>query len=1151
MNSSNFRQQLYHPKTNKFGLFASLKLDSTIEGFIKVINASLSHPITKAIIYSNPLPKEYNEIRKSRLVQPTSNLEGEIAWNLYAISNYTQTINDFILLKLEFENSILLNEFEKAEFLLNKIEKEICKSVWSIENRFLLKELKYGSDANWTELSDVSKIVSDWLLLFLVEQFSKRAESKISYLRYKDLFSSQIETIPYERLAEYFCFRLNYLGYTGFTNFPFFLAIESNSSIIDRYLTLIDVISEIVITQKKDALDKSIIKTLVHLSSIIQDSRVEQLLALTDPSLYRIQEKSDHFLRLIDYFTKGEYNRSIELAKEMLPVYPSSIEIYEIYIKSYIESGLNFQSTGISEIIDQTLQKLNHIFRHSENLYNSSTELYKSALAMYSSSWGKQLYCLVAQQTSKKFEQKLNKLHFINSGFNNPRILDSEEIKTLSDSTLVGFFNSSFPSNKGVKVNTSILLGDITALNDDTEIIFPRKHLYILRALKKAERFSELKEHCLEFLKSDSLPPSTIEEIIYHLFYSYFNLKDFKEALVLYVQNSVLEKSLVQRIDEQELLQIFTKLDQSNLFSLIDLPIFFNLSSNDTYEQYVAYDNFMVANNLEKPSDIFLVRDSFDETKYIYFLKEVCNIEVLHYSLYFNCLDDIENERLDILRALLQIDRKNEAEYVKEIAELTQNVNIRKAIREVNKGKITVNVAQLKNIESSNVKEGFTRYQELVKYSKNNKDAIGVDFTTKQIEEYIKNLFEERAQKQEGIKTDPAYISFKAMFLDLRDKYLMSKEYGLDGYLSTRIRHGTLENYIRSVFENLHLLSEKDTNGKYLPISYWDDKFPPAIESQKILIQDRLVDFSKRIDDTIHFIIKEQIQVYTEKHNSKPNAFFNYRYTEEFLWLNFNVLQDSVKEYNGFLDYCFRTLEDTTINHLEKIRDHINGELMNMFVGQINDLHDQISKILSDNSFIDLTSAINRSRTEIQNELRNISEWFNLSNPSKDIILDLDTIIKTSVEITNSIYPNHKINADYKNKTEMKILGNINLIYISRILLDNIIKHSLMDTRELPVEIALELLGFDTLRLLYSNPLSDRIDKEKLKITLNEKRNRWLSEDSYEKINLEGGSGFDKIRKILAFDMKCKHFGFDYIIDSDKLTILLDIDITIREDETE
>lgn len=64
------------------------------------------------------------------------------------------------------------------------------------------------------------------------------------------------------------------------------------------------------------------------------------------------------------------------------------------------------------------------------------------------------------------------------------------------------------------------------------------------------------------------------------------------------------------------------------------------------------------------------------------------------------------------------------------------------------------------------------------------------------------------------------YDILKRMFIYIRDQFLFNPKSGLDNYLSTRIRHGTLINQLRNHFETDNLISNK-VNDAYIPNEFW------------------------------------------------------------------------------------------------------------------------------------------------------------------------------------------------------------------------------------------------------------------------------------------------------------------------------------------
>ena len=87
------------------------------------------------------------------------------------------------------------------------------------------------------------------------------------------------------------------------------------------------------------------------------------------------------------------------------------------------------------------------------------------------------------------------------------------------------------------------------------------------------------------------------------------------------------------------------------------------------------------------------------------------------------------------------------------------------------------------------------------------------------------------------------------------------------------------------------------------------------------------------------------------------------------------------------------------------------------------------------------------------------------------------------------------------------------------------------------------------LKISISNDFDPKII-DKIETALKEVKTNWEeNRDDYSKINIEGGSGFDKIRRILAVDMQMKNCDFDYEIKRNNLNISISLEISIYQTE--
>ena len=1138
MNNSEIKRTLFHPRTNKNIYLAQLKVESDYLTFKKRAKGIIQHPYGKMAILANPLPKSYEKLRSNNIIPHSGNIEAEVAWLMYSILEHAQLLDEFISLKNKYEHHYILNQYAEAEQILNEIEKNICFSNWGAENRILITQEKSGTENNWLILDEFSKKVKDPLALFLLEQSSKKAESNFSYVRYKDNFESIIQGTQ-EFLHEYLCFKAIYPAYTGFQNYSFLINVESISSIIDRYLLLVDVLIELI-SKNKDVLVLQVIEDLTD--KIPNDIRLIQIKNILSKDKVKITGRED-LIKYIDQYSLGNYIACIESASEIIKQHPTSIELYVIYVKSLIEEELAFKKIDVSENIDNILLKLYNVFALNEDFSSSVEGLLKITLKCFASNWSKQLFGIVSEHAKLTDENNLHQFyHLINSEFNNSKILNHINLlgKDYSNS-LFKFYNGL--DSISVKINVNINEANSQIIRENQDISIKRKDFYIAQALSNIEKPSVLIKHLEAVVKKGGLSIITDRDVTELLFNNYIKEKNSEAALSLYVKSFFKNQNLVHRLENENLLNLINEEETLKPVPSIDLAIFYFISTPDVYEQYVKYDEFLESKEIERPTQ--LINDiSIPKEKIKFFLKEICNIELMHHSLYFEGTDDIENERILLLKHLLVIDKENEADYIKEITDITQKTKIREAIREVNKGRITINTQQLKNKEENNIKDNFLRYKDLVIFS-NTHNLKSIDPTSKMLNEYFNSLEDKSVRDKVVNINDPAFISFKSMFLDLRDKFILSKDFGLDGYLSTRIRHGTFLNHIRSTFESFNLMSQK-RNQDYEKNDFWFDKTPYSLTTQRDEIQESIMEFSKQIDDFTEYIIKELIQVKSEKHTQHINAFFDFSLTDNTLAYLFKESKDKIATHSSFLDYVFEFLEALIDIRLKDIREFFQQTIKDDYTKIIDEFENRIREIIGKKSFVDLTNSIVKCKTNIQTELDNISEWFNVSNPSSDNLLDFETIIKTAVEITNTIYPQNQINPKIIVDNDIVFVGGVNVIYLIRILLDNIINHSKLEDSNYNSKIQVDLSNNNSLKLSVSNNFDKRYREEIIQ-KLNLAKEKWSNNEDFSKSNIEGGSGLDKIRRILSVDMKMNNYSFDFQVKENHLVIFIVMEIQIYE----
>lgn len=152
----NFRINLLEKDKNPHYSFSKLKYSYEYPFICKIVDNLPNYQIYDEYIYGKSLPKAICEIGDTGIIVNNSNLENEINWIYLSVRKYKEIINSFIEKKKEFSNLLLKGKYKEAEIILDKIDNEISVSLWSIENRFLLIELRKGLKENTNFLNEIN-----------------------------------------------------------------------------------------------------------------------------------------------------------------------------------------------------------------------------------------------------------------------------------------------------------------------------------------------------------------------------------------------------------------------------------------------------------------------------------------------------------------------------------------------------------------------------------------------------------------------------------------------------------------------------------------------------------------------------------------------------------------------------------------------------------------------------------------------------------------------------------------------------------------------------------------------------------------------------------------------------------------------------------
>jgi hypothetical protein len=353
-------------------------------------------------------------------------------------------------------------------------------------------------------------------------------------------------------------------------------------------------------------------------------------------------------------------------------------------------------------------------------------------------------------------------------------------------------------------------------------------------------------------------------------------------------------------------------------------------------------------------------------------------------------------------------------------------------------------------------------------------------------------------------------------------KMISGNEYGLDSYLSTRIRHGVLSGQLRSPFTADDLITQRTPQGEYARNERWEDwiaeNFGNSLAGQ---VEQRLREFSRDADRVIDAFRSERMQVKTQ---ADDRGLFDYVYSIEEHGQQVWHASVEAENYIEYMRAMFKIVYDRTAQNLQQIARYVRGELADDFHKLLRvltrDLH-ELSPTLTHGS---LGNAIRQCGLALQNNLEATASWFAPNAERGAITVDLEVLGLAVIDTVSKMYPAYELRIVNNTTSGLLVEGYLllSLWDVVLILLDNCVRHSGMTLVRGHLRFA---RSGDYISLEVRNEVANGIGAlEKVASSLSIPSTEWKASSA---VRSEGGSGYYKLHKILRYDLRA---DLDYSI---------------------
>ena len=912
--------------------------------------------------------KQYSDIFETGrvLLRDTVDIYGAIA---FVILNNVEAINRYVELKLKLDESTAVKKYDDSYRIINQIDTEVSASMTITYYLLKLTRLDKGTTV-CTQLHN--KICNE-----------NRILSYIAGVAFK---SASID-LPFEAEIEKMYRSLG--GDTDikdfFTAFAFpykvlrgdgWLRMLLYTSIIDLYEGFLLQLSKLPIeTLKED----SIKKIVSYLAERIHDRRIQRLHSLLHNGGV-LDTKYHEAIDIIEDYYSENYENVLSKGQVYLAVHPLESTIVDIFYRSCIKLD-RFPELSFPE--DSLAGHVHNLFLMS--LMNDdvsaicSAQLRNICMAWYAIPGLRHLF-----QIFQDLENRRSGSVYMNFWRQSllPELRDASFFPSTNDA--VNYLESSgYERNKSSQI--SILEGkQVDKFNQSLRLIkgFSDDEIPIIR--KDIEEGETL--------------PVLIGVITSRLFDRLMQSGSFSEAISAYVKCRIDNQYAKIQIDRAFISKALTDAEDNKISSQLELSAFYTMINADVYKRYLAYKRYLRQIGVKRASGI---RD-LSQSLLQFFIGKVVdrNVLTLHVTE-FETDEDVVAERIELCKKMYYI--SNDKAYSDEITSLIKEQEVLALAQQVNDSKIHVDVQSLINNELGNEKLMFDTFSEiddnLEMYEQKNMEGLI---------EFIKSQYEGKTVvvRYELPTVKYKRVLFRQMILSIRDKFLCDPRYGLDKYLSARIRHGTLITQLRNHFLTHNLVTNKKEGGEYVRINPWTQRrFGVLTDSNKEKINNRLLQFTEWLDAQLHDIKEEKIQIKTERYDGKPNGLFDY--SEVLMMEMIDALEwKDYKSFEAFVHSALGLLWRWTEKVLQSIREYFQ-QYQEVVLNEMTNLQNDIVPLMQDapNLAARFKDAITTCRTEFQSDVSIVSSWF---KPERSTVrfFTIQQAVDTSLSVINKINQN-------------------------------------------------------------------------------------------------------------------------------------------------
>lgn len=1042
-------------------------------------------------------------------------LARELPWMACRLRLAARQLNGFVARVGQLEKHVALGDWEGAEKALEAITQEFGHSFWSVQTRLAVIQAQEGLEGQKKHVADLRGLFRHGVLGFVSFYTGVRNEARMNWPHFVNLIEDRLsKNSRFDVSVEAY---LRYRLLQSLPNTPSGLAdilrLEHSSGLVDQYETFISVLQHMAKNQGWSSYRGDLLGALVELEGI-DDFRLEKLrLALKSNDKADLPDRAPGPLSNLLERRPARALRKARKARLAGAVDPWNW-IYEAVALAHASSlgNLRPQATpGLERLLASVLKR-------DEASVVSAGEVLKTlhnlaTLPAYAAlrDFGLIVTTLDPERFLTFCEVNLNSRHL--GPEDATWLASSEELRPLQDFWAAYHDHDPRLEDKGPLTTW-------------------------MSSLHAVHRGSY--DHALEVL--ERLSTKTVPGFIARL-----NARVAMEAHIALGNRAALIDLIADEAAANDLAPAFLPIERAlgklkwadfrphtdSLAAAIALDALWRSTDDDSVATMLryAFTYQLKRAKLSRPSGLLDVEAGYDRARLLHYLRGICVPAIMDMSPVFQNSKDVLEERQSVCASLISIDPGHKDDYSVEIFELTNSLAVAEGLRIVDSSRIHVGTDAISRWAKRRIEPDFARYFDLVRA------GVGSDGDFDQI---LRDVFSTLGARQLYFTPDDeADAILTDMLRMLGEEFLTNSDYGLDYFLSKRVRHQSFIGMIRGPLEFANIITAKDTEfGAYRANTEWVPRFDHLGPVTSEALQSRLDSFANEFDAKLINLKDRLLQI---KSSEAPEGLFDIIITTQMLIVVRSVTQTGLG-FDDFLKMVFQlfwtALETSLAAAREAIGTTLKSDLSDLFDVLRADLHALVGE---DPAFSELSVKIGEVSAEVQRSLDSAANWF--TRPLGQHASHKFTL-RQSVEIAvQSALKSHRA---FDPDLELVVDGDVELqtpdlllitdaIFIA---LDNVRAHSLIK-RKVPVQISCRVDDAQSqLELEVRNQVSAGLDRTEATARIDRLLALIKAGEVSKGARKEGGSGFLKIAAALRHSAEgVITFGFEE--DQFKLSIRL------------